>query len=109
VHALILPAFRVICWLTQVVFELQRKLVWDFVQSTIVHSCDGGLYLRTQPQVDSGDWYALSGNLSVAEMHSIAYDWKVSSLLTLPCLTLIWMAYLAWGVGLWTDPLPWCL
>lgn len=61
----------------QVVFELQRKLVWDFVQSTIVHSCDGGLYLRTQPQVDSGDWYALSGNLSVAEMHSIAYDWKV--------------------------------
>jgi hypothetical protein len=37
----------------------------------------GGLYLRTSPQTDSGDWFVLSGNLSIAEMHSIAYDWKV--------------------------------
>ena len=54
-----------------------RKLVWDFSSSNIVHSCDGGLYLRTAPQSSSGDWFSLSGNLSVAELHSIAYDPKV--------------------------------
>jgi len=35
---------------------------------------DGGIYRRTSPQNNTGDWFSINGNLQVTEQHSIAYD-----------------------------------
>ncbi len=35
---------------------------------------DGGIYRRTSPQDNTGDWFGVHGNLQVTEAHNIAYD-----------------------------------
>lgn len=35
---------------------------------------DGGLFRRTSPRDNRGDWFGMSGNLAVTEMHSVAWD-----------------------------------
>lgn len=35
---------------------------------------DGGIYRRTQPRNNRGDWFSIIGNLQVTEFHDIAYD-----------------------------------
>ncbi|MEM7456698.1 MAG: hypothetical protein AAF456_20305, partial [Planctomycetota bacterium] len=44
----------------------------------LIQSDDGGLYGRTSPQDNTGDWFSLlsnaAGGLQVGEMHDIAYD-----------------------------------
>lgn len=41
---------------------------------------DGGIFRRTNPQTNQGDWFSLAGNLEVIEAHNIAYD-SVSNVL----------------------------
>jgi hypothetical protein len=36
--------------------------------------CDGGIYRRTSPQDNTGDWFSMNGNLQSTEFHAVAYD-----------------------------------
>jgi len=40
----------------------------------LLETDDGGIYRRTTPQTDSGDWLSLIGNIAVTEFHAIAWD-----------------------------------
>jgi len=43
----------------------------------LIESDDGGIYRRTNPQNNTGDWFSMMGvnsGLQVTEMHDIAYD-----------------------------------
>ncbi len=40
----------------------------------IIEVDDGGIYRRTSPQSNTGDWFSLNGNIAVTEFHDIAYD-----------------------------------
>ena len=35
---------------------------------------DGGIYRRTNPQNNTGDWFTMNGNLQPTEFHSVAWD-----------------------------------
>ena len=35
---------------------------------------DGGIYRRTQPQANTGDWFSMNGDLTTTEFHSVAWD-----------------------------------
>jgi photosystem II stability/assembly factor-like uncharacterized protein len=37
---------------------------------------DGGIYRRTTPQTNTGDWFSMNGNLQVTELHDLAWDAK---------------------------------
>lgn len=50
-----------------------RALVFDGA-GNIIHICDGGIYRRTSPTNNTGDWFSVNGSLQVGEQHSIAYD-----------------------------------
>jgi hypothetical protein len=50
-----------------------REMVFD-AGGDIIEVDDGGIYRRTQPQDNMGDWFSLNGNLQVTEFHDIAYD-----------------------------------
>ena len=50
-----------------------REMVFD-ANGDIIEVDDGGIYRRTSPGDNSGDWFSLNGNLQVSEMHSVAYD-----------------------------------
>jgi hypothetical protein len=40
----------------------------------LIEADDGGVYRRTDPLTNQGDWASMNGNLQVTELHSIAYD-----------------------------------
>ena len=40
----------------------------------LIEADDGGVYVRTSPLNNTGDWYSLNGNLQVSEEHAVAYD-----------------------------------
>ena len=40
----------------------------------LVEGDDGGVYKRTSPQTNAGDWFSLNGNLQTAEYHAVAWD-----------------------------------
>ncbi len=50
-----------------------REMVFD-ANGDIIEVDDGGIYRRTSPRDNSGDWFSLNGNLQVTEMHDVAYD-----------------------------------
>jgi hypothetical protein len=50
-----------------------REMVFD-AGGDIVEVDDGGIYRRTSPQNNTGDWFSLNGDLQVTEFHDIAYD-----------------------------------
>ena len=35
---------------------------------------DGGVYRRTKPDKDDGDWFSTNGSLQISEYHSVAWD-----------------------------------
>ena len=35
---------------------------------------DGGIYRRTSPQNNLGDWFSINGNIQTTEFHDVAYD-----------------------------------
>ena len=50
-----------------------REMVFD-ARGDIVQVDDGGIYRRTSPRDNTGDWFSLNGTLQVTEMHDVAYD-----------------------------------
>jgi photosystem II stability/assembly factor-like uncharacterized protein len=50
-----------------------REMVFD-ANGDIIEADDGGVYRRTSPRTNQGDWFSISNNLQVFEFHSIAYD-----------------------------------
>jgi photosystem II stability/assembly factor-like uncharacterized protein len=44
------------------------------VNGVLVEVDDGGVYRRTQPQSNNGDWFSMNGNLRTTEFHSVAWD-----------------------------------
>ena len=50
-----------------------RDMVFD-AMGRIIEVDDGGVYIRTNPRDNTGDWFSKIGSLGVAEQHSIAYD-----------------------------------
>ncbi|NEP35311.1 DUF4347 domain-containing protein [Moorena sp. SIO3B2] len=50
-----------------------REITFD-ANGDIIEVDDGGIYRRTNPQDNTGDWFSLNSNLQVTEIHDIAYD-----------------------------------
>ncbi|MGE0375384.1 MAG: GEVED domain-containing protein, partial [Planctomycetaceae bacterium] len=50
-----------------------REMVFDAV-GNLIEVDDGGVYKRTNPQNNTGDWFSLAGNLATVEFHAVAYD-----------------------------------
>ena len=50
-----------------------REMVFN-AAGNIIEGDDGGVYRRSYPEANGGDWYSLNGNLMVAEMHSVKWD-----------------------------------
>ena len=55
-----------------------RRLAVD-ANGNLLEADDGGVYRRTNPKT-TGDWFSVNGNLSVTEMHNVAYD-RVSNMI----------------------------
>jgi hypothetical protein len=41
---------------------------------TLIEADDGGIYRRTSPQTNEGDWFSMNGNMQATEFHSVAWD-----------------------------------
>jgi hypothetical protein len=41
---------------------------------TLIEVDDGGVYRRTLPVNNNGDWFSMNGNLQVTEFHAVAWD-----------------------------------
>lgn len=50
-----------------------REMVFDAI-GNIIEVDDGGIYRRTSPQDNLGDWVSVIGDLQVTEPHDIAWD-----------------------------------
>lgn len=50
-----------------------RDMTFD-ANGNIIEVDDGGIYRRTNPRSNTGDWFSLNGNIAVTEFHDIAYD-----------------------------------
>ena len=50
-----------------------RNLAFD-ASGRLLNGCDGGLFVRTSPRDNTGDWFSINGNLQITEVHDIAYD-----------------------------------
>ncbi|MCR9294279.1 MAG: GEVED domain-containing protein [bacterium] len=50
-----------------------REMVFD-AAGDLIEVDDGGIYRRTNPRDNTGDWFSLIGDLGVTEQHDIAYD-----------------------------------
>jgi hypothetical protein len=50
-----------------------RRMVLD-ANGDIIEVDDGGIYRRTSPSANTGDWFSVNGTLQVTEIHDIAYD-----------------------------------
>ncbi|MCU0983072.1 MAG: hypothetical protein MUF25_28260, partial [Pirellulaceae bacterium] len=50
-----------------------RDMTFD-ASGNLIEVDDGGIYRRTSPRTNTGDWYSLINNLQAGEMHDIAYD-----------------------------------
>jgi len=50
-----------------------RDLVLD-ANGDLINVNDGGIYRRTSPQNNTGDWFSINGDIQTTEFHDIAYD-----------------------------------
>ena len=50
-----------------------REMVFD-ANGRLIEVDDGGIYRRTRPYDNGGDWRSLNGNLQVTELHDVAWD-----------------------------------
>lgn len=56
-----------------------REMAFD-AAGNLIEVDDGGIYRRTLPRSNQGDWFSINGNLQITELHNIAYD-AVSNIL----------------------------
>ncbi len=57
-----------------------RDMVFD-AAGNLIQVDDGGIYRRTSPEDNTGDWYSINGDLQVTEIHDIAYDSNTNTLI----------------------------
>ncbi len=57
-----------------------REMVFD-ANGDLIEVDDGGIFRRTNPLDNTGDWFSLAGSLGVIEFHDIAYDNNTNTLL----------------------------
>ena len=50
-----------------------RRMVVDS-SGDLLETDDGGIFRRTDPHTNTGDWASVNGNLAITEAHSCAYD-----------------------------------
>jgi hypothetical protein len=50
-----------------------REMTFD-ANGNIIEVDDGGIYRRTSPQTNTGDWFSVIGDLQVTEAHDAAWD-----------------------------------
>lgn len=50
-----------------------RGMVID-VNGDLLEVDDGGIYRRTNPRSNAGDWFSMNGNIEATEFHSVAWD-----------------------------------
>lgn len=50
-----------------------REMTFDS-RGDLIETDDGGIYKRTNPRSNTGDWFSINGDLQTAEMHDVAYD-----------------------------------
>jgi uncharacterized repeat protein (TIGR01451 family) len=50
-----------------------REMVFD-ANGELINVNDGGIYRRTSPRDNTGDWFSINGDIQTTEFHDIAYD-----------------------------------
>jgi hypothetical protein len=50
-----------------------REMTFD-ARGDLIETDDGGIYKRTSPRDNTGDWFSLNGDLQTTEIHNVAYD-----------------------------------
>jgi photosystem II stability/assembly factor-like uncharacterized protein len=50
-----------------------RELAID-AGGDLINVNDGGIYRRTSPQNNTGDWFSINGDIQTTEFHDVAYD-----------------------------------
>ena len=50
-----------------------REMVFD-ANGDLIEVDDGGVYRRTNPTSNVGDWFSINGDIQVTEIHDIAWD-----------------------------------
>jgi photosystem II stability/assembly factor-like uncharacterized protein len=50
-----------------------REMVID-AGGDLIEVDDGGIYRRTRPRDNTGDWFSINGNIQTTEFHDVAYD-----------------------------------
>lgn len=50
-----------------------RDMIFD-ANGNLIEVDDGGIYRRTTPLMNTGDWFSVIGNLQNTEQHDLAYD-----------------------------------
>ena len=58
-----------------------REMAFD-ANGTLIEVDDGGVYRRTNPTNNTGDWFSINGNLQVTEGHAVGYDTLSNILIT---------------------------
>lgn len=58
-----------------------RELTFD-AAGNLIEVDDGGVYRRTNPRSNTGDWFGINGDLQVTEAHDVAYDSLSGTLIT---------------------------
>jgi hypothetical protein len=51
------------------------------VNGDLIEVNDGGIYRRTSPQNNTGDWFSMNGNIQTTEFHDVAYDSNSNAIL----------------------------
>jgi hypothetical protein len=57
-----------------------REMVID-AGGDLIEVDDGGIYRRTSPQNNTGDWFSINGDIQTTEFHDIAYDTNTNTLI----------------------------
>ena len=50
-----------------------RDMAFD-ADGNLIESDDGGIYKRTLPMSDTGDWFSINGDIQTTELHDTAWD-----------------------------------
>ncbi len=50
-----------------------REMVFD-ANGDLIEVDDGGVYRRTSPTSNAGDWFSINGDIQVTEIHDVAWD-----------------------------------
>jgi hypothetical protein len=50
-----------------------REMAID-ANGDLIEVDDGGIYRRTRPQNNTGDWFSINGDIQTTEFHDVAYD-----------------------------------